>query len=751
MGTNRLSASISSPTADFYLQADEISNNPATNQHTIRCYLVAVNRGNTSTFYSYANAVVSASVGGNGFSVSGNAAKLVSGKANGAAFWTSGPYDITVTGNPDGTAAAALTLSVSYPNAAGTGGSSAGSLPLATLTDAPGVPTDLLLARTSDTQAALSWTNNGATNGQPTSIQVRTSVNGAAFSQVASIAVATSLTLACAGNQKVIAQVRETNAAGSSAWSASSAAMYTTPAAPTDVAAAKDPAGDIAITWTPNVAFAEHQHVILHGTVLAGITTWDGAPLATVAAGTSNYTHHTPSPSAQHVYAVRAKNTDAGALTSADVVSNIVVLLTAPDKPTIAPLRPFADKAAAFDYEWVHNPVDSTAQTAYEVGYSTNGGTTWTSTGKVTSAIAKKTFAGGTYAANQALIVRVRTWGLATTGGSETTGASPWSDVASVTFKTKPVVTITQPADGSTYEKAQLEVHLGFAQAEGATFVRATIELYDGATLLETLLSTTLASTILATRVANGGSYTVKATVLDSNGLSSALADSDFDVEYTEPVAAGVTVTYLDDSGRAQLDLTFAAPGVGEAAAAAVTVQRAIAGITETVLALYELTDDTLTLLDTTPTIHGVNTYTVTTYSADGATVEVVAELEVAERRFAFLATGPGFGTVVRFSAALKLSAAPARSSALLATAGRARPIALFGTEGTLTVSATAELRAGHGSTPEELERFVLAAGIVCHRDPTGRRIFGALGSDTKIDRQDDRVATLAYTVSEAS
>src|SRR5690606_26564403 len=116
---------------------------------------------------------------------------------------------------------------------------------------------------------------------------------------------------------------------------------------------------------------------------------------------------------------------------------------------------------------------------------------------------------------------QVRTKGSYDSGSDGDASYSPWSDSVTVTFKSKPVATITAPAHGSTLTQAALTVVLGFSQPESATFVNATIGLYQGATLLEEIVSTTLAGTLFATRVADGSSYTVKAVVKDSNGLNS--------------------------------------------------------------------------------------------------------------------------------------------------------------------------------------------------------------------------------------
>lgn len=749
MATNRLVQGISTPTVDFYLQADELSYDVAANTHVVRCYLVAVNRGNTSTFYSYTDASVSGSVEGIGFGVSGASATLASGTPNGGTFWSYGPYDITVNGNADGTASADLTLVVSYPNAASTGGSKAGSFALTTLTAVPGVPASVALARNSDTQATLTWEDTSASNGAPTSNQIQTSVNGAGFSEVASISPSTSLVLAAAANQKILAQVRATNSAGSSAWSASSNAVFTTPAAPTNVVAAKDAALDITVSFTSNVGFTEHQHVVEHGTVASGVTTWDASPLASLASGTISYKHVAPDPAKVHVYRVFPRNTDTGALEGTKVLSNEVQLLAAPNAPTLATPAAYQDKAAAFTPTWTHNPVDTTPQTAYEMEYSLNGGA-YATTGKITSTTSSKTFAASTYLANDALTYRVRTYG-------ESATASPWSDTATVTFKTRPVATIASPADLSTWAEADLRVGLGFSQAEGAAFVSATIVLAQGTTTLETVTSTTLASTDMATDVANGGSYKLTVTVLDSNGLTSDAVVSTFSVAYTLPVAAGVVAAYLEDSGIGQLDLTIPAAGVGEAEAVAVTIYRTIDGTRETVTAAYPVSAGTITILDTTPTINGTNSYLVRTISADGATKDTLVDMVTTEDEWAYLNTGAGFDTIVRFSRRLVLGATPARQTALVGAAGRTRPIALFGENKSLEVFGSATVLsdevsatlADGGSSIADIEEFLLTAGRSCLRDPSGRRVLGAVSGS--FSNRTGVSAEFQFVISEAT
>lgn len=655
----------------------------------------------------------------------------------------------TVAHDADGSKTVSFSASHAAAATLGTASIGSSSFVLTKLTQTPAVPSSVSLVRDSDSAITLSWSDTSASNGQPTTNQIQTRINGGSFTQVASISAATSVVLSTAVNRKTVARVRATNSTGSSAYSSSSNAVYTTPAAPTGVAAVKDASLDITVSWTANVAFTEHQHVVEHGTVAGGVTTWDGSALATVASGTTSYKHVSPDASKVHVYRVSAKNTDVGALQSATVLSNEVQLLAAPNAPTLPALPSHVAKTAAFVLTWTHNPVDTTPQTAYQVRYSTDGGSTWTTTAKTTSATSSYTFAADTYAANVALTVQVRTWGEATTGGADTTGASAWSDSDTVTFKTLPVVTITSPAHSSEWDEAALTVALGFSQAESASFVQATIVLSQGGSTLETNVSSTLASTLLDTEVDDGGTYSLSVTVLDSNGLTSAAVVSTFTVAYTLPVAATFTATFDQVSGTAGLAVTIPTAGVGEAAVAAVTISRVIGGVRETLFSNYAVSVGSVTFRDMTPVTNGSNEYRVRALSADGAKADTVQTLVTSEGVWAYLSTGAQFDDIVTFWGDLSVSASPSRASALVTAAGRVRPIALFGENRGLSVSGTATILPDEGSTPQDIEAFLLGAGVACYRDPTGRRVFGRVSGS--LDSPSSLSSGFTFTVDEAS
>lgn len=649
--------------------------------------------------------------------------------------------------NPDGTGSVQLGGHIGY-----TGTSTAGgptdvylNVPVTTLKRLPNVPSGVAAVRNSDTQVTVSWNNSGASNGQATQNKIQASKNGGAWYDVVTIGASGSTVIGTAANQKLQFRVAAGNEAGWTGYSGASAAVYTTPGAPSSVAATKNAGLDIVVTFTENVDYSEHTHEVWHGTVTGGVTTWDGSALATLASGVTTYTHVTPNAAQVHVYRVRAR---AGALASGYAQSDTVQLQTAPNKPTMSPVPAFADRIVQPAFGWIHNPVDTSPQTAYELRYSTNGGTTWTSTNKVVSTASTRTIA-TTFAANTALQVQVRTWGSATTGGSEGTGASPWSDTTTQTYKSLPVASVVSPTNAQVVNEATLRTTLGFSQAEAATFVRAELELLSGATLLETLESANLVGITFDTPGQNGTSYTIRARMQDSNGLWSAWVTRNFSVAYLPPVPAAAVVSYLPDTGWGQIDLSIPAPGGGQSAATTVTIVRTIDGVAETVVQDYPVSA-VLTFLDTVPTIHGTNVYTITTKSALGAQAVTTINLVTEECRRAYLSKGPGFNTVTVFGANLDASIVTGVASATIQAAGRVKPIGLYGVETSVQLKVKSFIFPRTGfSTLKQLEAILLLPGKACYRDATGRRTFGSVKGSVEYSKTDK--GDFNFTITETS
>lgn len=613
----------------------------------------------------------------------------------------------------------------------------------------PGTPVITGVVRFSDTLIGVDWDQPVVTGGDPTNSGVSRSVNDGAWEDDFAIMTGTTTVLfvATTANQKIVYRVRAWNEVGPSPWSTASSPAYTTPAAPSNLFAVRDASLNVVLTFTRN-AYADAQHEVWHGTKTGSTITWDGTALTTLAAGVTSYTHSSPSTGTIHVYRVKAKQ---GSLVSGFSATVEALNQTAPAKPTILPLSPFADRVATFRLSWVHNPIDGSPQSKYQWRWSSDGGSTWTTGLKTDSTLPYHDYAASTWAANASITFQVRTKGAYDSGSDGDASYSPWSDSVAVTFKTAPTTSITAPATGSTYTGAQLVADVGFAQAEGATFVKTRMQLQDSdGVTIEQFDSTARTGVTFDTTLLNGGSYTVRARVQDSNGLWSAWASSAFSVTFLDPVPAMVTVTYLPENGFAQLDLFIAEPGPGQAAVTLVTVTRAIDGASEPVAVEYPA-DAAMSFLDTTPTINGTNVYTVTTISAPGARSMVTATLVTAEDKRAFLSKGAAFDTVGVFGANLQVDESLDVATATVEAAGRLNPIGLYGVESRTTLKVKSFIFQRDGfSTIDQLRALLLIPGKACYRDASGRRVFGAVTGGSVAYEKTDR-GSFSFTVTETS
>jgi len=293
-----------------------------------------------------------------------------------------------------------------------------------------------------------------------------------------------------------------------------------------------------------------------------------------------------------------------------------------------------------------------------------------------------------------------------------------------------------------------LGVKLGFSQAEGALPVQATIELRRAGVLVEPpKQTTTLASTLLDTRMDNGATFEVRARIRDSNDLTSSDAVASFSVAYASPPPPLVAATYQNQFGQTQLDLDFPAPVSGQVAAINFTVTRQIGGQPETILEMMPVAGP-VTIIDTTPTINGINRYQISAWSIDDTSAVTTIDVETTETNWAFLSTGAGWQNMIRFYGNLSFGFTMERDQNIFDAAGRAIPIGMFGENRHLSVSGAATIVAGKGSTPQQIETFLRDATQVCYRDPSGRRMFGVIKGQVTDWR--GRLASFAYTVTEA-
>jgi len=545
------------------LLADEISTNPANNTSVLNCYL----RSRDNTWGPVAGGVTDAT---------GVVQRFGLPSIPGGT--TQGPWPITCVHNPNGSLTAKLFIFVNSTNAndpanLGKEVFVTTTLPLTTLIRIPGTPTDPVLTWISDSELNAAWTRNESGNNAATQTALSVAHDGITDSII--VGPTSSLRIPTAPNRRTAFGVTMGNGAGWSPWSTQSNFAWTTPAPVSNVKATRSGL-DIVVNFTDNTTYSERQFLIQHGTVTGGLIAWDSGNLATVAGGATaggsfTFTHVAPTQGVMHVYRVAAQTTDANHLTSAFVQSNTAAPPTPPNIPTWASQAPVAAATKTLLVRWNHNTADSSPQSAFALRYSSNGGSTWTNVAKTASTASQYTLPA--FATGTVLTVQVMTWGIATTGGSDGAGGSPWSNSLTITYRTSPVVTVTFPANNGTVTTSSLWVVLGFSQAEGARAVQAVIVLSQGGTVFDPVTTTTLPGTALPTHLDTGLTYGLQVTVTDSNGLTGTVSTS-FKVLYSPPVAAIVKPTYLPDSGRTQLDVTVPVAGASEIPAKELTVTR---------------------------------------------------------------------------------------------------------------------------------------------------------------------------------
>lgn len=415
---------------------------------------------------------------------------------------------------------------------------------------APAAPGTATATRVSDTQTTVGWSNNSSTLAPYASLSVQRwdNVTGSWYTVKSGLS-ASSVTYAdtsTVANRRYQYRVVAVNATGS-ATGAVSGLLDTTPAAPSNCAAVKV-GTDVVVSWTDN-ATNEASHEVWHSEGGGAYVL-----LATVA-GTS-YTHTSPNSAATHAYKVRAKATSGGTLYSAySAPSGTVQLLTAPNAPSGLTGGVF-DATGTVPVTWVHNPVDTTAQTAYEVQYRVQGAPSWSTTGTVLSSSAGRTFSANTFVNGTSIEYQVRTKG-------QHPDWSPWSASQVFVLTAKPVATLVVPnADAYPVSAPYIDVEWSYFDAEGKGQAQYRVSLYDAADTL--LRAQTGVGGATSARIEylleDGLSYRVALTVWDGDGLASDEVTYTIDVAYALPTVPVLDVTFDTGTGMATLAVTNPEP-----------------------------------------------------------------------------------------------------------------------------------------------------------------------------------------------
>ena len=575
---------------------------------------------------------------------------------------------------------------------------------------APAAPTGATLTRVSDTQHTVSWTNTNPTSSSAPyqNVVVERSVDGGLWAAVATLGVVSSYSATTEANRSYAFRVKATNAGGSSGY-ATTATGYTTPTAPTGVAAAK--AGtDIVVTFDHTARYPTGSKV--YASESGGAYSLVG----TISTTAESFTHTSPAAGSSWTYKVTATN---GSLESAlSAASNTVVTLAPPNPPTLLAPTGAVDATEVITLAFAHNPTDTTTQTAYELRYQPTGGTFTTLSGTTAATVdlpAGTLANAGTYE-----------WQARTKGAHA--DWSDWSTLGSFPTSARPTGTINSPT--GTVTGSTITLVWGYYDEEGTAQAQWRATLTDGVTT-EVRNGTGTTGTTTFTTPASEGDWDLTIEVMDGSGLWSIPDTQTITVEYAPPPVPALTATFNADTGTAALTVTNPAPVSPEVDTDHNDLYRSLdAGQTWTLIGTDLPTDGSM--VDPLPLIGGTTLYKAVAVSAapstaTSPTVGTDTTLPASHKSWCYANWGTGFTTGIRLRADVTVASDRERAKVLNWFSGREDPIESAGTARTHTLTITGKITDDE-STRDELEALADAPAPICWRDPTGRRVFVSSG-----------------------
>lgn len=393
-------------------------------------------------------------------------------------------------------------------------------------------------SRVSDTRANVTWTNKATSKKPYSSIKIERATNGGSWSQIASVSKnATSyVDTSVSPNGYYRYRIRPYNPAGYGSY-ATTGIIYNTPAAPTKVVAVRLVTGGVGLTITnpANTATAlEVQRSI-------DSTTWEN--IATIS---GKVTKATDAPGDGTFY-YRARNTRGSLASDWSPESAAVITICAPAAPTlVSPASSIVIESSQPDitFQWMHNTLDGSVQTAAEVWYrieDSNIEEEWNKvevTGDADSVTVDNNFTPG---------VRIE-WNV------RTKGASPdWSEYSEnriFEVKTAPVVYFEAPENGAIIEKMPVSVSIRSLDESGA-FTGGKFQIAgEDRVLFEKELTSLDDFEVTKEQWApvNGEDYTFIATVNSTSRLSGT-ANVPVAIKFKPPRPADLDIDFDPETG----------------------------------------------------------------------------------------------------------------------------------------------------------------------------------------------------------
>ncbi len=478
---------------------------------------------------------------------------------------------------------------------------------------APSAPTSVTHTRVSDTTNTVSWTLPATTY---TRMRLQRLVDGTVGAEWTFASDSGVTTYTDTGTQaghsytyrlrlELVPEAGESYLLTSS-W-VTSTATYNSPAAPTAISGARIAASTVRVTLT-NTASTSTGLEVQASTDPAD---WSGA-ISQTYAGAGLATADVTGISG--IYYFRARNTRGALVSDWSPISDPVVTLTAPNPPTLtAPTGAIWNYTASqsMTFSFVHNPVDGSAQTAAQVRYSTDNGSTWT-----TQTLTTQT--SYTLSLTSSYLGKTITWQARTKGADPS--YSDWSSTKQIAVYQQPTVTITlTDGNGNDVTNGSLsDMPLNYSAAitgSGIGTLNSGTFATTGYTEAATVSGTTLVGSVTPAEMqpANGTTYTVTITASMSTGLTGT-GSVTVTMAFADPQAGNLATSESD--GVVTCTVGLEAIGAGEVAADSISLYRVTGGVA--VLIAADLADgDTVT--DRYAPLNRDFSYRVVTYSAAGA------------------------------------------------------------------------------------------------------------------------------------
>lgn len=421
----------------------------------------------------------------------------------------------------------------------------------------PDAPASITATRVSDNQVTVSWT---APTRSYDAMCLEVSIDGGSWSEFTQLWNASTSTTygQASADHSYRFRARAYYQSAYSDYTSPTAAVAMTPSAPQSISVAASGGTNVAVTLTNNSPVAtslEYQTSTDGGSTWSASTTVSGSPVTSFSTSVSG------------TALIRVRNKNATGV-SDWLVSDPITTICQPAPPTLrTPSGSVYDMAQGdIEFSWLHNSLDGSAQTAYQLRYAINGGA-WTTLSGTTSQ--SRTVSIGTFSVGNAVTWQVRTKGA-------DANYSDWSQTGAFSVYTAPTVSITSP--GATITGMPISLTATYSDMAGFTCQAATVSLTkDGRTLYSeaaTISGTSITSSLDVSEFlpTNGETYTVVVNARSSSGLQTT-ANATFLVDFTEPPEGSLQIVNTLDTGYVSLTAAFDNTGA-DAPAVSISVAR---------------------------------------------------------------------------------------------------------------------------------------------------------------------------------